>query len=80
MAALTEVGYNPDVKKLEQSHTPWAYYMTWSQEFCMDGVYNTVEKVKEMYDSEIKAGMMKKFGYKNEMQIPKLVKIVVVEM
>lgn len=30
-----------------------------------------------MYDSEIKAGMMKKFGYKNEMQIPKLVKIVV---
>ena len=29
------------------------------------------------YDSEVKAGMMKKFGYKNEMQIPKLVKIVV---
>ena len=34
-------------------------------------------RLKEMYDSEIKAGMMKKFGYKNEMQIPKLVKIVV---
>ena len=52
VAALTEVGYNPDVKKLEQSHTPWAYYMTWSKEFCMDGVYNTVEKLKEMYDSD----------------------------
>ena len=34
-------------------------------------------RLKEMYDSDIKAGMMKKFGYKNEMQIPKLVKIVV---
>ena len=52
VAALTEVGYNPDVKKLEQSQTPWAYYMTWSKEFCMDGVYNTVEKLKEMYDSD----------------------------
>ena len=26
--------------------------MTWSKEFCMDGVYNTVEKLKEMYDSD----------------------------
>ena len=36
-----------------------------------------MSRLKEMYDSEIKAAMMKKFGYKNEMQIPKLVKIVV---
>ena len=36
-----------------------------------------LSRLKEMYDSEVKAGMMKKFGYKNEMQIPKLVKIVV---
>ncbi len=36
-----------------------------------------MSRLKEMYDSEVKAGMMKKFGYKNEMQIPKLVKIVV---
>ena len=34
-------------------------------------------RLKEQYDSQIKAAMMKKFGYKNEMQIPKLVKIVV---
>ena len=36
-----------------------------------------MSRLKEMYDSEVKVGMMKKFGYKNEMQIPKLVKIVV---
>ena len=34
-------------------------------------------RLKEQYDSQIKAAMMKKFCYKNEMQIPKLVKIVV---
>ena len=32
-------------------------------------------RLKEQYDSQIKAAMMKKFGYKNEMQIPKLVNI-----
>ena len=36
-----------------------------------------MSRLKEQYDSEIKAAMMKKFGYKNEMQIPKLAKIVV---
>ena len=36
-----------------------------------------MRRLKEQYDSEIKAAMMKKFGYKNEMQIPKLAKIVV---
>lgn len=35
VAALAEVGYLPDVEMLEQSHTPWAYYMTWSKEFCI---------------------------------------------
>lgn len=36
-----------------------------------------MSRLKEQYDSEIKAAMMKKFGYKNELQIPKLEKIVV---
>jgi len=36
-----------------------------------------LSRYKELYDSEVKAGMMKKFNYKNEMEIPKLVKIVV---
>jgi large subunit ribosomal protein L5 len=36
-----------------------------------------LSRLKELYNSEVKAGMVKKFGYKNEMEIPKLVKIVV---
>jgi large subunit ribosomal protein L5 len=34
-------------------------------------------RLKEIYKNEIMAGMQKKFGYKNEMQIPKLDKIVI---
>ena len=36
-----------------------------------------MSRLREQYDSEIRAAMMKKFGYKNEMEIPKLEKIVV---
>ena len=34
-------------------------------------------RLKEMYNKEIVDAMMKKFGYKNVMQVPKLNKIVV---
>ena len=51
VAALAEVGYLPDIKMLEQSHTPWAYYMTWSKEFCIGEQYNTVEQLRNMYES-----------------------------
>lgn len=51
VAALAEVGYLPDIHKLEQSHTPWAYYMTWSKEFCIGEQYNSEHSVKEMYHS-----------------------------
>lgn len=50
-AALGEVGYLPDIELLEQSHTPWAYYMTWSKEFCIGEQYNGAECLKAMYDS-----------------------------
>ena len=36
-----------------------------------------MSRLKEMYESEIKDAMIKKFGYKNVMEIPKLDKIVV---
>ena len=36
-----------------------------------------MSRLKELYAGDVKAGMIKKFGYKNEMEIPKLVKIVV---
>ena len=51
VAALAEVGYMPDIHLLEQSHTPWAYYMTWSKEFCIGEQYNTTEQLKAMYSS-----------------------------
>ena len=36
-----------------------------------------MSRLKELYNNEIREQMTKKFGYKNEMQIPKLDKIVV---
>ena len=52
VAALAEVGYLPDVELLQKSRIPWAYYMTWSKEFCIGEKYNSVENLKKMYDSE----------------------------
>ena len=51
VAALAEVGYIPDIRMLEQSHIPWAYYMAWSKEFCIGEQYNSIEKLREMYQS-----------------------------
>ena len=36
-----------------------------------------MEKLKEQYEKEVKPALMKKFGYKSTMQIPKLEKIVI---
>ncbi len=36
-----------------------------------------MSRLKEQYENEIKDAMIKKFGYKNAMEIPKLDKIVV---
>ena len=49
VAALAEVGYMPDIHELEKSRTPWAYYMTWSKEFCIGEQYNSAESLKAMY-------------------------------
>ena len=52
VAALAEVGYIPDIAMLEESHIPWAYYMTWSKEFCIGEQYNSKESLKAMYGSD----------------------------
>lgn len=52
VAALAELGYLPDVELLQKSRIPWAYYMTWSKEFCIGEKYNSVKNLKKMYDSE----------------------------
>ena len=36
-----------------------------------------MSRLKDLYSNEIKDDMVKKFGYKNVMQIPKLDKIVI---
>ena len=36
-----------------------------------------MSRLREQYENEIKTAMVAKFGYKNELEIPKLVKIVV---
>jgi len=51
VAALAEIGYLPDAGMLEASHTPWAYFMTWSREFIIGEQYNSVEHLREMYAS-----------------------------
>lgn len=52
VAALAEIGYLPDIDLLQKTRIPWAYYMTWSKEFCIGEQYNSVENLKKMYDSE----------------------------
>lgn len=52
VAALAEVGYLPDISLLEQSKIPWAYYMTWSKEFCIGEQYNSKDSFRAMYASE----------------------------
>lgn len=52
VCALAEVGYNPDVDLVSSSKVSWAYYMTWSKEFAMDGVRNTENELCRMYSSD----------------------------
>ena len=52
VAALAEVGYIPDVGMLQKSRVPWAFYMTWSKEFCIGEQYNPVSHLKKMYGSD----------------------------
>ncbi len=51
VAALAEIGYLPDIHMLEESKTPWAYFMTWSKEFIIGEQYNSKENLKAMYES-----------------------------
>ena len=52
VAALAEVGYIPDIALVEKSHVPWAYYMTWSKEFCIGEQYNSKISLSNMYKSD----------------------------
>lgn len=52
VAALAEIGYLPDIALVEESHVPWAYYMTWSKGFCIGERYNSKAALCNMYQSE----------------------------
>lgn len=51
VAALAEVGVIPDMKLLANSKVPWAYFMTWSKEFCLTEEYNTEKELANAYAS-----------------------------
>lgn len=51
VAALAEIGYLPDVEMLSRSRVPFAYFMTWSKEFCIGEQYNTVEQLQKVYQN-----------------------------
>ncbi|MCM1497827.1 MAG: glycoside hydrolase family 26 protein [Clostridium sp.] len=57
VAALAEIGYLPDIHILQESHTPWAYYMTWSKEFCLGEKYNKNDKLTAIYKSDYAVSM-----------------------
>lgn len=52
VAALAEIGYLPDIQLLKKDKVPFAYYMTWSKEFCMGEQYNSIANLKANYQSE----------------------------
>ena len=52
VAALGEVGILPDMDLWEKSKIPWAYYMTWSKEFCMTEEYNKKEDFVKAFSSK----------------------------
>ncbi|MDE7367889.1 MAG: glycoside hydrolase family 26 protein [Lachnospiraceae bacterium] len=57
VAALTEVGVIPDVGILKHSKIPWAYYMTWSKEFCLTEEHNYNDSLQKMYTSDYAIAM-----------------------
>lgn len=57
VAALAEVGVIPDVELLEHSRVPWAYYMTWSREFCLTEEQNSNTSLLKMYNSNYAVSM-----------------------
>lgn len=57
VAALAEVGVIPDIELLEKSRLPWAYYMTWSGEFCLTEEHNYTEALQKMYASNYAISM-----------------------
>ena len=50
VAALAEIGYLPDINLLAETKVPFAYFMTWSKEFCIGEQYNSIEAFCDTYN------------------------------
>lgn len=50
--AIGETGVVIDPDLLHKNKTGWAYYMTWSHDFCLSEKYNRFEDLKNIYDSK----------------------------
>lgn len=53
VAALAEIGYLPDMDLWQHSRVPFAYFMTWSKEFCIGEQYNKAEWFKKVYQNSM---------------------------
>lgn len=50
--AIGETGVIVDPEQVHQNKTAWAYYMTWSHDYCLTEQYNRFEDLKKVYDSK----------------------------
>ncbi|KAJ5597891.1 Endoglucanase H/Glycosyl hydrolase family 26 [Penicillium hordei] len=50
--ALAEVGNIPDPELQAKEHVPWAYWMTWNDEFIKDGKHNSQQFVKDTFHNK----------------------------
>ena len=48
-AAIAETGILPDANALAQSHIPWLWYMTWSNDFVLTENFNSFDALKQLY-------------------------------
>ncbi|WP_315674766.1 glycosyl hydrolase [Clostridium sp. 19966] len=52
ITALAEIGVIPSIPKLSKSNIPWAWYMTWSNDFGSTGEWTSEEELYAAYNSD----------------------------
>lgn len=51
VAALAEIGYLPEIDIISETKIPFAYFMTWSKEFCIGEQYNSKDSMRRLYQN-----------------------------
>jgi mannan endo-1,4-beta-mannosidase len=52
LVAIGEIGVIPSISKLSETNIPWAWYMTWSNEFGATDEWTSKEELQKAYNSE----------------------------